>query len=323
MTSTPVRPAGRLRRWRPVLGLIREALWLRAALAVVAFSLACVFLGRWQYHRHEARVGLADRVAANYDAAPVPLATLLGSADAPLPLRDEWRPVQVTGRYEPAGTVLVRNRPLDGDSGFEVLVPLRTASGAALLVDRGWVPFGENADATVRVPAPPAGEVELVARLRLSEPPRGGRPPPGQALRITVPSIAAELGGPVYRGYAVLSRETPAAPTRPRPLDRPNTDLGPHLAYAIQWWSFALAGYVLLIVYGSKEIERRQAGADRPAAPAARRSTRPTRPRGRDEQAEDAQIDRALQARNQSSGQVSAPVSAHAPGSAAPHRSDR
>ncbi len=42
-----------------------------------------------------------------------------------------------TGTYDADQTVIVRNRTRDGASGIDVVVPLVTAGGATLLVDRG------------------------------------------------------------------------------------------------------------------------------------------------------------------------------------------
>ena len=311
MTATPVAPNGPV-RVRPVLALLREPLWWGALLAVLAFSVACLYLGRWQLHRHQAKVVRADRVSANYNAPVAALQTVLGTPQAAVRSADEWRRVELVGRYEPDRTVLVRNRPLDGAYGFEVLVPLRLSSGAALLVDRGWIPFGQNAGSTVRPPVPPAGQVRVTARLRRPEPARRGNPPPGQALRISVPTIAPAVGGPVYRGYGLLADEQPGAATAPTRLPRPDTDLGPHLAYAVQWWAFGLAGYVLLLVHSRREVARRAggpaetAGTGRPDQPA--RSAR-RRPPSRDEQVEDDQVERAIKA------------SVPGPGPAAPPRS--
>ena len=56
--------------------------------------------------------------------------------------------------------VVVRYRNRDGVQGVDVVVPLVTATGTALLVDRGWLetdPSGADRD---DIPDPPAGEVD-------------------------------------------------------------------------------------------------------------------------------------------------------------------
>jgi cytochrome oxidase assembly protein ShyY1 len=260
----PSGPAGRL-DWptvRTALGLLRQPLWARVALAVVLLSVAFVFLGRWQYGRHEAKVARNQRIDANYAAAPVPLAAVLAGPASALPDARQWTPVQVTGSYQPDATLVVRNRPLQGVFGYEVLVPLRLPSGAALLIDRGWIPPGGTYVKPDSIPAPPTGTVTVVTRLRPGEPADGHPPPAGQLDSVDLARLATAAGGEVYRGgYGVLARETPTVPTAPTLLPRPNEDLGPHLAYAFQWWLGAVAGYVLLGVYGLREARTRRDAA--------------------------------------------------------------
>ena len=264
---------------RAVLAVLREAYWLRMALLVVLLSIACFFLGRWQWSRHEGKVAVADRVARNYDAPPAELGALVPDATAPLPAETEWRPVRLHGSYLANRTVLVRNRPLDGSNGtygYEVVVPFQPDTGPLLLVDRGWIPNGESGARPDAVPAPPSGEVTVVARLRPTEPPLDRTPPPGQELRIDVPRITAALGQPaVTRAYGVLASEDPAAASAPTPLQRPDSDLGPHLAYAVQWWLGSVVVFVLLVVYASKEAARRAAGDLPPGVDAARAGAPP------------------------------------------------
>ena len=258
-SAEPARPGA-----RAVLVVLREAYWLRMALLVVVLSVAFVLLGRWQWGRHEGKVAIAHQIDSSYDAPPVPLAQVLPASTRPLPATDQWRPVRERGTYLPDGAVVVRNRPnSDGVYGYEVVVPFRVDAGPVLLVDRGWIPNGASGAKPDAVPAPPSGEVTVVARLRPTEPPTGRPSPPGQAERIDVPRITAPLGTPAVTGaYGVLAGEDPAPAVAPAVLPRPDEDLGPHLAYAIQWWGGAIAGYVLLVVYARKEALRR-AGFDR------------------------------------------------------------
>jgi cytochrome oxidase assembly protein ShyY1 len=246
-----------------VLRVLREPFWVRAAAVAVLLSVAFVLLGRWQWGRHEGRVAVAGRIDHNYDAAPVDVQALLPDPTAPLAAPDEWRPVHVVGTYLPDRSVLVRNRPLDGVYGYEVVVPFRPADGKPLLlVDRGWIPAGASGARPDAVPPPPSGTVTVVARLRPTEPPDDRTPPPGQEVHIDVPRITAPvvdaLGAPaVTRAYGVLATEDPRPAAVPSLLPRPDGDLGPHLAYAVQWWAAALVVYVLLVVYAGKEAGRR------------------------------------------------------------------
>jgi cytochrome oxidase assembly protein ShyY1 len=258
-------PAGEVPSgWRLALAslrLMREGFWIKMGVTVVVLSVAFVMLGRWQYHRHLGKVVRNQQIDENYTAAPVPLSQVLAQPDSSLPGTRQWTPVQVTGVYESEHAVAIRNRPLDGNYGYEVVVPLRTATGAAFLVDRGWVPPGQDVTRPDSVPPPPTGEVTVVARLRPGEPPVDETPPPGQEMRIDLGRIATVAGGAVYRGaYGVLASEQPSVSPAPALLPRPDEDLGPHLAYAFQWWAGAVAAFVLIGVYLTKEARIRGGG---------------------------------------------------------------
>ncbi len=213
------------------------------ALAVV-FAIACVALANWQLGRRNDALAEIARVDANWDSLPRPitevLPTLKSFADS-----DEWMPVAMSGHYLVDDQLLVRGRPLDGNAGFEVLVPFQLASGAVFVVDRGWLPTGSKQDAPDGVPDAPTGLVTVVVRLKASEPTVFGRSAPtGQIATIHLPDIAQRVGEPTYTGaYGVLASEDPAPATRPTAAEKPIPDEGPHLSYAFQWIVFALMGF--------------------------------------------------------------------------------
>jgi len=238
----------------PTTGWLRDhrqtiGLWLLAVL----FAVACVGLGRWQLHRYQDKHARSQLVERNYGAAPVPLTDLLPQAGAPLDPALQWRQVEATGTYDTEHTVLARNRPHRAGSndpayGYEVLVPLRLADGSALLVDRGWLPSGSRgtnpAQAPDAVPPPPSGTVRVVVRVRVSEPVRDRRLPPGQVSSIAVPRIAEMTGLPLRAPYGALVSETPAPGAAPARLDPPDVDgnEGINASYAVQWMVFAMLG---------------------------------------------------------------------------------
>ncbi|HEU4331816.1 MAG TPA: SURF1 family protein [Lapillicoccus sp.] len=213
----------------------------------VAFALACVLLGRWQWGRYEDRLIQATAVTTHYAANPVPLAEV--TSRIPLSEPDQWLRVTTTGRYASGQQLLVRNRALDGQPGLEVLVPLDLSgslAGTRVFVDRGWVANADSAADLPPVPAAPTGDVTVEGWLRSGEPDLGKNLPAGQLASIDLAEAGRQTGGgTALDAYLVLGSEQPAAP-RPEPLAAPDTDLGPHQAYAIQWWLTALFGFVLL-----------------------------------------------------------------------------
>lgn len=221
--------------------------WGVYLLIAIGFAIACAFLAQWQFDRNESRAGQIALVERNYDAAPVPVADLLGD-DAAFALADEWHPVLLRGEYLADEQMLVRNRPHGGTSAFEVLVPFRDESGLVLLVDRGWISSGEDTVPRA-VPSPPAGESTVVVRLRQGErlPSSGRTAPEGQVPTIHLPTIADRVNPSLVTStYGQLVSEDPAGAPALGGFDAPTDDPGPHLSYAIQWILFAVMGFAFI-----------------------------------------------------------------------------
>lgn len=229
-----------------ILSLALTRRWLGWLAFTTLFAVVCVGLAQWQWARRVEAVAEIRVVAQNWDAAPVALREVL-PGDAPLDPEAEWTPVVLDGEYLLDEQLLVRNRPLTGRPGFEVLTPLLLDTGEVFIVDRGWVPTGEAQDSPDVVPDPPRGPVEVIVRLKPGEPTIAGRgAPEGQIATIHLPELAERVGGgPVITGaYGLLDSEAPAAAERPTAALRPAPDEGPHLSYTFQWYLFALLGFV-------------------------------------------------------------------------------
>ncbi len=222
--------------------------WLGAVALAVLFAVACYHLGWWQYHRHEAKSQRNERLDAHYQSEPVPLASVLTPAG--LDPDDEWTRVTVTGDYG-AGPVLVRNRTLDGDAGYEALWALDPSGGGpSVVVDRGWVARSEAGAAVLpEVDPAPTGEVTVVGWVRPGERARGTVGARGELASLNLTAAAGELSRTVLPAYVLLDSEAlpdGSIPPRPEPLGTPDRSLGPHLAYAYQWWMTMALGVVLI-----------------------------------------------------------------------------
>lgn len=222
--------------------------WSGYVVFAILFAIACAFLSNWQFARNEQRTHANGLIANNYHAPAVPLSELLEGTSG-FDADDEWRPVELSGEYLVDEQLLARNRSHGNTNAYESLLPFRLDDGRIIVVDRGWVEPGYEADKPDAVPAAPEGEITVVARLRPSEPlPRSGRSAPeGQVPTIHVPTIAASLGGEaISDAYALMDSEDPVPPERPHAIDEPEQDPGPHLSYAVQWILFAVMGFVFI-----------------------------------------------------------------------------
>ncbi len=275
--------------------------WTSYVAVAIVFAIACAFLSNWQFTRNADRAEQLALVARNYDADPVPLDAIIAPGTA-LGAADEWRPVALEGEYLADQQLLVRNRPHGGTAAFEVLVPFRLDDGRILLIDRGWVPPGEDQPLPDAIPAPPEGDATIIARLRPAEqlPASGRSAPEGQVPSIN-PELVAEMidsaaGAELeLSAYGVMVSEDPAPATRPAAFAAPSEDPGPYLSYAIQWILFAIMGFVFIgYVIRTERRHRREDAEDRARGvePAPRDRT-PARRADRDMEDEDSILDAA------------------------------
>lgn len=268
--------------------------WAAYLCLAALFAVACFFLSQWQFDRNHQRTAELALVEQNYDAEPAALDELISGTED-FSADDEWRPVTVRGEYLSDEQVLARNRPRGGTSAFEVLVPLRLDDGRILIVDRGWVPPGQGA-VPDDVPSPPDGEVSVTVRMREGEalPSSGRTAPDGQVPTIHLPSVA-ETSGPttIVSAYGLMVNEDPAPGDRPRALDAPTEDPGPHLSYAIQWILFAVMGFIFIGYIIRTEVKYRREDEEARAEERAPRAPTRARKRDRDMNDEDAILDAA------------------------------
>ena len=231
--------------------------WIGYAVLTVVLAAVMVELGVWQLHRYHARSSINAAVTATASAAPVPLAEVLapatggpGSVGPTPPRRLAWTRVTVTGRYDAGHEILLRGRTLDDQVGFEVVTPLLLGDGAAVLVDRGWLPATAGAGITPVVPAPPPGEVTVIGRVHLPESGAarvGTRNGHLDARRLAPAAAADVLPYPLYGAYLMAQRQTPAGATGLREVPPPRENALQNAGYVLQWWLFAV---ITLVGFG-------------------------------------------------------------------------
>lgn len=266
--------------------------WLGYLALVVVFAIACSLLAMWQLARRDEARQEIERVEQNWDSSPVSLTDALPDPEG-FDSDDKWLPVEVTGTYLVDEQLLVRGRPLGGVAGFEVLVPLLLDDGSVFVVDRGWVPAGNERDEPEFVPAAPSGQVTVIARLKASEPTIAGRSAPeGQIATIHLPDIADQLGLPTYTGaYGLLATESPSTDARPVAAVRPEPDEGPHLSYAFQWFVFGIMAFIGLAWAVRQEYRFRNSDDPAEQERAERRRAKAAARRPSDSEVEDALLD--------------------------------
>ena len=265
--------------------------WLTYLIMALVFAVACVLLSRWQFSRNEQTQTESKLVNGNYSAQPVAINQLL-TTHAKYAPGLVWRRVEVDGTYDTAKQLLVRDRSLGSNPGFEVLTPLKLSNGSYFIVDRGWVSIGTKHEYPDYIPAAPTGTVHVVARLQGSETVLPGRvAPSGEISEINLPKVAATLGAATYTGaYGLLSSESPAPAERPVAASKPVVDPGPFLSYAFQWILFALFAFAGLAWALRQEYRIRNADDPEEREKAEERAVKARKRAPSDADIEDAQI---------------------------------
>src|SRR5215207_11690777 len=107
--------------------------WLFATLLVIAGTALCIRLGIWQLDRLEQRRAFNAQFESARSQPPVDL----NKENIENISKMEWRAVRVSGEYDFANQVALRNQYYGDQYGYHLLTPLRF-DGNAVFVDRGW-----------------------------------------------------------------------------------------------------------------------------------------------------------------------------------------
>jgi len=246
--------------------------WALFAVVVLLLAYAAWWLGEWQFGRLEDRKASNEIIRTNEALPPAPVADVL-STDRDVDEADEWRLVTATGTYATDQTVIVRYRSSDsGEPGVDVVVPLVTADGTAVVVDRGFLAIDKRSVDIGDVPAAPAGEVTVTGWVRVNGTGDSTAVESLSTRAISSDRIGEAIGIPVFDGFVDVRTEDPAPAEPLRTRELPELDNGPHFFYGLQWWFF---GVLALFGFGYLAYDERKRGprGDRP-----HRRQRPARP---------------------------------------------
>ncbi|GIH68890.1 SURF1 family protein [Sphaerimonospora thailandensis] len=246
-------------------------------LLVIGVLVSFTLLGRWQLGVFEASG--QPRLAA--DPPPVAVAELT-QAGRHTPVDVVGRRVTATGAYDAGGQLLVADRVADVDApggraakgqGFWLLTPLRLADGTLVAVIRGWVSSPQDPAAAV-----PEGAVTVTGRLRPAEQTdavqRSARAlPAGQVATVSTSElINVWTDAPLRDGFVVATAQEPASRATPVAVPPPTEGMGltwRNLAYAAQWWVFALFAVYMWFHFVRDAVRSDRANRTGQAAPAA------------------------------------------------------
>lgn len=207
-----------------------------AVVIAIFVAAGCIRLGLWQLDRHAQRVAVNELASARMAEAPARSLDELAADTAAA----RYRPVELAGTFDFANEVVLTGRTHQGSPGVNLLTPLRVAGEErAVLVNRGWVysPDGATVDAsgwhepvkaTIRGYALTFPEVAAPVTVRVRS-----------VRRLDYDTLAALLPYPLAPVYVVDTAAAESAREAPARLGGAALADGPHLGYAVQWFSFA------------------------------------------------------------------------------------
>ena len=221
-----------------------------AAIFAIVTALIFARLGVWQLQRLSERRTRNEALAARLHTPALPIAELpRDSAGA------HWRRAIARGSYDFDHQIVLSGRTHDGSPGVQILTPLHPdGGGPAILVNRGWVYSPDAASADLgKWDEPPHATVSGYLENFV----HGGRgvarlpSHPSAWTRLDATELGAAFPFPIAPYYLVAldtlveyrrAHEMPT--TTPVRLELPKMDDGPHLTYAIQWFTFAAVALV-------------------------------------------------------------------------------
>ncbi len=204
-----------------------------ATAVTAAAVLLFVLLGNWQLGRAAEKRVLDEEFSRAQAALPLP------SASIAVP---RYRRVTASGSYDTDHQFLLDNMSASGRAGVHVLTPLLLSDGNAVLIDRGWVPFGATRDslpdlAVLATPRTVAGRLDELPRPGIELAAPAGRGWPRLISYPHMKELAAALGRELYPQRILLDSLEPDGFMRNWQV--PGTTYVRHLGYAIQWFAFA------------------------------------------------------------------------------------
>lgn len=236
-------------RSRRMLRLALTPRWLVGLGVLIAFVVAAILLGRWQWDRTQTILE-AERAAAS---APVPVDEVYpdrapGQVPDEMPASSIGHPVTVSGTYDPAMQAIVTSRSLDDQAGVWVVTGMPLTDGTVAAVVRGWLPSADSPGVQ-----PPSEPVLVSGMLHPDE---GFYPdaPVDAATTVVISSdrLAQMWNAPVLPGFVMLSAQEPMTEPAPEPVP-PTIQTADvpfplqNFFYAFQWWIFAAFGVVVYL----------------------------------------------------------------------------
>lgn len=240
--------------------MTRRPSLLRLAVLVVPVCAIAFGLGLWQLQRHAAKLKLIAEISARATAKPQALSDPAQWASL-RPEDYEYRHVTVEGVFSHDEEVLIFRAEGGGttgikEPGYDVLTPLRTPSGAYVIINRGFLPQSVPHSATID-DADGTRPTRVTGLMRAPEPRNMFTPKDdfahGRAFTSDPVAIAAHFG---LRPAAPFSIDADASADPHAWPKAGTTELripDNHLGYALTWFGLAATAAAVFGAYAWRQ----------------------------------------------------------------------
>ena len=237
--------------------------WIFVTILVIVAAAVMVRLGIWQLDRLAGRRAFNQQVLSQIDQPALALTNEVISRDLD---ELEFRTVQVDGEFDLENTLVLGNQVWEEQIGVHLLTPLKiNGTDSYILVDRGWIPFDDWENRNLGTYDLP-NDVRVEGMLRVSQTKLGLRDcidvnagePPFQVWCLALDGIESYLPYELLSVYLIQSPEGEQSIAPYQAIPRIEITEGPHLGYAVQWFTFAgilLIGYPFFV---RREMQARQ-----------------------------------------------------------------
>jgi len=204
-----------------------------------------VFLGSWQVHRLNWKNNIVSEVESKIAMEPILMPSKVDDIEDL-----KYRKIIARGEFlhDEEIHLFTGQKKFKGDSGYDILTPMKLENGGYVLVDRGWVP-SDKKEADKRPETLTDGVVTVLAMLHKGEKP--GRFTPDNDMEenlwfwIDMDAISKQTGHDFQNLY-LRQLKKDGDSDLPVGGDEKIKHRNDHLQYAVTWYALAI---ILIVIY--------------------------------------------------------------------------
>lgn len=208
--------------------------------------LALLGLGFWQVQRLQTKQALLFLIHQRMLEPALEITSIK-------PEEADFHPATANGLFDTNVTIFVHAISDRGEGGYRLLMPLKSANGSWLMVDRGWIPFNAREKLNFFIPQNPVFIKGVLRYPHATWITPANLPVEGDWYWPDLNIIASYYKLTPLKPFLMVADASPnpgGLPVGGPPLiDIPNN----HFVYAITWFGIALA---LMVIYGVSQCRK-------------------------------------------------------------------